>query len=289
MAFIQASTSDNVLFDDIGAHEDMEAHRLACPCPKDLERFFIELSEPRQLNRTFAGGENPIIGATFLHPDFCLGTINRGDLWNQRRSLLAYWGETKRSSYLRVRFLHDGYDFAAAQFFSKQQRGNVIFGVVLATDGGDTHVNLDRLAGGKFTAHDLRLRFEFGGQAADVPLRLPHTIRDNALLPFPGLDVRLTIPYAAFDGFEPFWQGDKLDGKAFYDVVFYEGADREFDLTTIKHAAIAAFVGTGNRNDMRGSVQIEELQEKILLSYDEMELTVPTRPATKKALHEIAK
>ena len=120
LALIQRSTEGRARF---GAGEPppaLDEHRLPTPCPRDLETFFTALDHPRELAKTFVKADPPVIGTTWLDLQFALGSVNRGDLWNQRRALLAYWGTAERPSYLHVRCLHDGYDFAAAQFFSLQ-------------------------------------------------------------------------------------------------------------------------------------------------------------------------
>ncbi len=286
LAFIQTFTSRRVTFDGVGAWRDLEAHRLQSDCPKKLEKYFLDIEKPRQVVRTFVKGEQPLVGTTYLASDFCLGTINRGDFWDQRRPLIAYWGDPGRPSWLRVRFMHDGHDFAAAQFYSVQDKGAALIGVVLSTDGGDTHINLDRLKDGKVAARDLRLRFEFGGRAAEKKLRVPRTLYDNLLLAFDDLDVRISVPYAEFDDFSPYWDGDKKDGVAFYDIVLYEGEAREFDLAKIKRAAAAALVATGHRQDMGGALRREANDDMLAIGYRDLQLSFPTRPGTRKALQQ---
>ena len=287
LAFIQSSTTGNVSFGVQDAH-DLESHRLHCPCPKNLEHYFINIEKPRQLTRNYLKGDRPIIGSTFTTQAFSLGSINRGDFWNQRQPLIVYWGDAQNPSYLRMRFLHDGYDLAAAQLYSIQQNGTVIFGVVLSTDGGDTHVNLDLLQNAKITAVDLRLRFEFGGRAAEQRVNPPLTIQDNALLVFSDLDVRISIPFAAFDDFKTYWEGEKSDGKACYDIVLYNGPTKTFDLSQIKRAAVAGLVATGSRLDMKGALRSEQIGDSYKIGFQDMSLQFPIKPATRAQLAEQA-
>ena len=284
LALIQSATSDHVSFAGVDGRQDMEAHRLNLACPKKLEHYFLSIEKPRQIDRTFVAGENPLIGTTYLAQEFCLGSINHGDFWEQRRPLIAYWGDAAAPSYLRIRFMHDGHDFAGAQFYSVQEKGLALCGVVLSTDGGDTHVNLDKIKDGVITAHDLRLRFEFGGRAAEKRINLPRSLHDNALLTFDGVDVRISVPFAAFEKFSPYWDGEKIDGKACYDVVLYSGDEKRFDLNKINRAAAAVLVATGFRGDMAGALRGEENDAAYTIGYGPMELTFPTRPATRKDL-----
>lgn len=89
--------------------------RLPLPCPRDVEPFFAKLDAPRDLVKTYQQGEPPVVGSTHLEPAFALGSVNRGDLWNQRRALVAYWGAADMPSCLHLRFLRNGYDLADAQ------------------------------------------------------------------------------------------------------------------------------------------------------------------------------
>ena len=150
LALIQRGTGGRV---DFGVDKpSIDEFRLALPCPPDYEPLFTKLDQPRMVSQVFVKGANPVVGTTYFHPEFALGSINRGDLWNQRRPLLAYWGSAPSPSYLRLRFLHDNYDFTAAQFFSAQSAGKVLAGINFATDGGDRHPSLDRIKNAKIRA-----------------------------------------------------------------------------------------------------------------------------------------
>ena len=66
----------------------LDSHRIRVPCPAEFEGRF---REPRTEARvqTFVPGEHPVVGTTWMTPEFVLASVNRGDLWNQRRPLLA--------------------------------------------------------------------------------------------------------------------------------------------------------------------------------------------------------
>lgn len=282
LALLQAATSDRVQFTEIGEYNDLEAHRLLPICPSQFEFYFVDLSEPRSVERTFKAVTPPLFGTTYLHPIFCLGTINHGDFWNQRRPVLLYWGDAENPCYLRVRFTHDGYDFAAAQLFSVQEEGVVLFGVVPATDGGDTHVNLDRLQEGRFTAQDLRLRFEIGGMEIESP-QVPRSIDDPLLLNLPGLDVGITIPYIEFTGFKPYWQSERYENVTVYDVVIYEGEPKQFDLSKMDRAAVAGLIKAGDNHDLN-SARIDRTNDRIAISCEGLRLEFPVVPDTRERL-----
>lgn len=145
-------------------------YRLAYQCPEDYRPYYFELDEARTVRETFiqanpdrAGRRTPVVGTTGLTGRYCLGSINRGDLWRQRRAVVAYWGTPQHPRYFTIRFLHDGYDFSSALIFNVQSQGCLLSSVCFATNYGDTHISLDRVQDATIQAKDLRLRFEWGG------------------------------------------------------------------------------------------------------------------------------
>jgi hypothetical protein len=262
-----------------------EEYRLPLACPPDLVHYFARLDQPRGVVETFVKREMPIVGTTWLAPAFTLGSVNRGDLWNQRRSLVAYWGTTETPSYLHLRFLHDSYDFADAMFLSAQHQGTLVGGVVLATDGGDTHISLDKIKNHTIRAGDLRLRFEFGGAAglkpfAETPAQLDAPIR----LGFGGLHVDLRMLFARFNnkscrlqsGFDP---REKL---AWIEVVFYSGEPREFRLDELEQAAAGFYLRLAPDKSPLPEVQcaLQDGSFKLGTIDPALELNVPIKPAS---------
>ncbi|MBZ0256547.1 hypothetical protein K8I31_10820, partial [bacterium] len=151
----------------------LDEYRLDYHCPDELLHHFLELKEPKTIIETFQKrSSGDVIGTTYLHPRYCLGSVNRGDFWVQRRPIIAYWGDRKQPRYLQVRFLHDGYDFCSALPFTAQVQNELLCFVGFANDYGDTHVSLDRIKNGTIKAKDLRLRFEFGGAVDDLRIQL---------------------------------------------------------------------------------------------------------------------
>jgi hypothetical protein len=142
------------------------------PCPRELRARFAAL--PQKLvavrNRYIRRGPEiaSTVGTTWFSGDACLGSINRDNLWTQRRPLLAYW----RTPYdpavcLRLRFLKDGQDFASAYVTNTQAGQRILSAFSLLTHKGDWHDHIDRPAeDGVFTAEDMRVRFALTGVGA---------------------------------------------------------------------------------------------------------------------------
>ena len=121
----------------------------------------LSLTAPRLLEEIYDPGAK-LTATTYLHPDYTLSTFDRSTLWNQRRPLLAYFGQPDSGAYLQLQALHDGKDFASAQVFCDQRNGRAVALVNFAKDGGDWHPHLDQIQGGRFRATDLRLRLRLG-------------------------------------------------------------------------------------------------------------------------------
>ncbi len=272
LALIQRATSGRV---DFGVDRpDREELRLPVECPADLEPLFQSLPAPRTITETFIRRSNTV-GTTYLHPDFSLGSINHGDLWNQRRALLLQFGSPRRPGYLRLRFLKNGYDFASAWLTASQRAGLVVGVVNLVTDGGDTHIALDKVVGGKIRARDLRLRFELGG-AAGASAGITTEAESNTFrVRLDNLMLNGQILYAKLDG-----QKGRLivggdDAHRWVDVVLYEGKEREIDLGALAEAAVGLVLAVGPH----GVAESELEQGNLKIACEGLSVIAPIKPA----------
>ncbi len=244
LAFLQAATSGKANF-NLGSPLplSLEAYRLPLECPRKWAKHFTQLDSPRQVVETFVkrepnkpGSQNPIVGTTWLHPRFTLGSVNRGDFWEQRRPLVAYWGTAAAPRYLRVRFLKDDRDFSSALFCSVQHQGSVLAAVMFATDHGDSHPTLDPIEDGTIRARDLRLRFEFGGEGSELAVK---TMGDKQkYLVVQDRDTRWVIrPVADAFGKDKFkWDLPDLKLVNHIDAVAYQGEEKSFKLAELEEA-----------------------------------------------------
>lgn len=282
LALIERATEGRVRFGVADAMSGLDEHRVSLPCPRDLEPFFTRLQAPRALIRTFVREAPAIIGTTYLAPEFTLGSINRGDLWNQRRDLVAYWGTAEHPSYLHVRFLHDGYDFSDAQFFSVQREGRVLAGINFATDGGDTHVSLDRIKDATIRAKDLRLRFELGGAAGagDFPagFKAPADLTMPASLRYGPLHIQLMVPYARFGDSVGHWEIAHEKQQACLDVVLYSGPERTIHLPDMTPAALGLAVQFSTAEEPLHGVTAPVPNGTLALKWDTLSLSLPVAP-----------
>jgi hypothetical protein len=266
---------------------DISEQRLPLPCPPDLIPFFQKLEAPREVVKTYLKAEPPLVGTTWLEPAFTLGSANRGEFWNQRRGVLAYWGTPQQPASLHVRFLRDGYDFSDAQLFTAQRRGDLLAAVTFGTNGGDTHISLDRIKNGRFRARNLCLRFEFGGSAATQKPQAPAAPDGSATLRFKDLTVSFTAPVCMFGDLSPTWASGQDTAKSWLDLVLYSGDEREFDLTQFSAAALGFALRLTTTTDAPPPRPTHALADnRLSLAWDALRVSVPIRPDTVANLHK---
>jgi len=264
---------------------DISEQRLPLPCPQELLPYFQRLDAPREVVKTYQKAEVPVVGTTWLEPAFTLGSANRTEFWNQRRGIVAYWGVPQNPAYLQVRFLRDMYDFSDAQLFTAQRRGDLLAAVNFGTDGGNTHLHLDRIKNGRFRAKDLRLRFEFGGSAAARKPPLPSASGGApAVLRFGDLSVALAVPVCLFDGRVPEWASGREKDKAWLDLVLYSGEESEFDLNRLSSAAIGFALRMAAAETVPPQVTYTLADGRLSLAWDTLRVAIPVRPDKVSAL-----
>ncbi|MEO5997579.1 MAG: hypothetical protein ABIN89_12660 [Chitinophagaceae bacterium] len=249
------------------------------PLQAYLLPYFLSPQNAVTLKETLAIDDPKIIGTSYLADKYALSSANRSSLWNQRRPFLAYWGKPQNPSYLQVRFLHDLYDFSSASFYSEQKENNILAAINFSTNGGDKHISIDKLKDGIFKAKDLRLRFEFGN-VAPGKLILPV----NSDLPFTlqidGLQFNLQLLRAVFDQFKGHW-GKGGDARVpWFDFVFYEGEERDIDLTAINEAVLGF---TFQIDDSKKTSDSENPDGKITpatlsTAWKALEIIIPIKP-----------
>jgi hypothetical protein len=242
LAFIQRGTGSKVKFVPTAqVWKSIDAQRIPLSCPGDLFEFFTALPQARQEVEAFVineGREHDVIGTTYLHDDFTLGSVNLGDLWNQRRPLVGYWNTPGGVAALRLRCLHDDYDYSSASLFTVQDQGDIFGAVVFATDRGDTHLSLDRIRNATIEAGDLRVRLQFEGAIADLALPDEVVLDEPVAFTSGPISGEFYCPYAVFDEYPISIETGRDAEMAWIDIVLYQGLSRSFNFHEIEEAAV---------------------------------------------------
>ena len=280
--FLYGASQDQI--DYRQAQLPVDYYKLQHQIPASLVHKFRQLPMERIERTTFSTGDNPVVGYTYLHPRYCIGSVNRSTTWQQRRPLVAYWGTPEQPRYLQPKLLHDGVEFAAGNIFSVQEGNAVLTTLAFATDGGDYHISIDRLPDGIFRARDLRLRFELGGTNLLDSLTVDGraiTLRDGAVQ----LDINLL--QALFGGQEVRdIETGHDDERCWVDVVLYAGEERAFDLKQMSEAALSWTTRLWTEDDLTQWAEPAATVEgqRVELRWDQLELTAPVKPATEAEL-----
>ncbi len=212
-----------------------------------MESFRCELM-PREVVDTFycaPEGDNvaAIVGKLYQTPGYALASVNKGYMWNQCRPLVAHCGTAEKPCYVRVRFLHDNYDYAGVNIHSAQRGATVLSVMNVATDGGDTHPSIDRLADGILSAKELCLRVEIGGDLADADIILPETPDGCLTIAVGGRQFCVRVPYVKWGEItRGEWRTGRDNNSRWADYVIYDGPRRGFDLKALDGAALALYL-----------------------------------------------
>jgi hypothetical protein len=215
----------------------------ALPCPPELVERFRALPEPevvtvqRCTSDTRPGLDLPRVATTWFTEVACLGSVSRDNLWTQRRVLSAYWRTGDDPAVvLRLRFLHDGQDFASAVVRNAQDGPRVLSVFGLLTDRGDFHGTLDRPQDGLFSATDFRVRYELTGVNTMAEQIDEHTFAVGAG------DHRAWIHTSEgrFGSEELVWEAGAEGGRAWVDGVCYRGTRQAFDLSEVGDMVVTA-------------------------------------------------
>lgn len=234
-------------------------------CPADLRSSFITLKAPAQYRELFAlapNGVRPVQGATWLTPQYSLGSCNRSDFWVQRRPLLAYFGNAQRPArYLQLRVIKDDlrepYDFTSALFYSVQERNCLLGAVNFCTPGGDKHPGLDPIQNGQFQAARLYLQFLVKGWEVTSKLIVDGRLIEQKMLQAePVIQLsqaeRVTIEVAGcrmcvtprmqlFGAFSPSWRLTQRRGEAALELDLLGGSELRAVKWSEAKEALAAF------------------------------------------------
>lgn len=216
--------------------------------PKDVEGYFVTANYPRTEIDVFEPDTPQIIGTSYLSSRYALSSINHASLWNQRRPLIAYWGSKQQPKYLQVRFLHDNYDFSSASISSVQAENKVLAAINFVTGLGDKHINIDKIKDGKFTASDLRLRFEFGNAQFSESFALPASYNKPFTIQTDELAFRIHLFEASLNNQIGYWEKG-TDGKiSWVDFVLYKGNTANFNLLEIQKCITAFTLSISEEN-----------------------------------------
>lgn len=273
--------------------------------PADLIPYFTQPKLPRMEIDTFIrGGQkielNPlvsyqesdrgvwietkeVIGKSYFTRDFVLSSANQSCLWNQRRPLIAYWGTSQKPVSMQIRFLHDGYDYAAANIFCAQDSTNVLGAINFTTNGGDRHVTIDVIENATIKATDLRLRFEFGGDISSVSFNAPEVGKNLVVGKSGKLNFRIELPYQKFGDYKGNWSIDGNDKNKWIDFVIYSGSEKEFNFGEIQEAVLGFLFSLKAGTIPEAPIEVSKSGENLNLKWNGLSVNALIKPYEERA------
>lgn len=207
-------------------------------CPEKFIPYFTEDCGERVLDQTFAHNQ---MAYTYMNDTYTLGTLHIENLWNQHRDVLGYFGTVEEPFAFCLKCTHDGWDYCSGVAGSVQDKGRVLSVVGFMTNGGDTHINLDKVKNAQISAEDFRLQWEFYG---DID-KLSVTEREGGIFTVTeresGFAVTVGFPFAVFGDhpvrFEVTRNGNCLGVAA----VLYHGERTIIDFGNMDEAALITY------------------------------------------------
>jgi len=215
-------------------------------CPVELLHYF-KSTEERVLKQLFAKDEEKDIyqtAYTYISPEYSLGSVDICDFWNQRRALLGYFGDLEKPVYITARMLHDDFDFSTAVLRTVQDKNKLIGLVNCAYNGGDTHINIDRIKDGEISLKRLEFVFEIGGDVKSVSV--DEGCENSFVIGIGGQIVNLNFNYAEFKSIRLNARIENKDEKIYIIIEFYNGQETTLNL---KETEIACGFSIGINED----------------------------------------
>ncbi len=224
-----------------------------------------------------------VIGKSYFTNDFVLSSANQSCLWNQRRPLIAYWGTSQKPVSMQIRFLHDGYDYAAANIFCSQDSTNVLGAINFTTNGGDRHVTIDVIENATIKATDLRLRFEFTGDLSSINFTSADT-KNRVINGNSGkVNFRIELPIVKFGDYSGTLTTGGDEKNKWVDFVIYSGTEKEFNFEKLQEAILGFLVTLKNGQITADKVvAVSQSGDQIELAWENLKVTAQTKPYTER-------
>lgn len=239
-------------------------------CPESLKPLFFETRNIFQRERTSKGFcypcfSNSRIASWQMTEHYTLGSFQHEEMWDQLRGLLGYFGTAENPYCLRLRTLHDGFDFSSGELHAAQKNGKILGVVNFANDRGDTHICLDNLKDCQTVAEDLRIRFQICGRIQDLDIsRNEREIRVD----YKELKLRFCYSAAEFDGNPLRIELTENADALCFDLVLYQG-EKQTILFDEERGKAAVFLLEMDEITEK-LPEVEHRGKKVLTSFEEM-------------------
>ena len=237
-------------------------------CPPEYADLFTDknrITEKRQLlsrGFNYPWFEPPRLETIYISPEYTLSSFHLCGGWNQHRPIMSYFGNRKKKYCLRLRVLHDFYDFCSGYTATIQEKASALSVTNFHTNRGDTHNDLDKVKNATISAVDLRIRYQVeanvDGIIDDVGLEKSE---NGCTISLAGIPVRIGFDFAEFTGYLPHTEISKEGRFLNIDMVLYSGERRDINLKSLDSAVCVSHISIGN--DEASPVKVKKEDEFI--------------------------
>lgn len=222
-------------------------------CPEEILHVFREKNTEKNFVKMINRGSNypwfsqASVDMHYMCEDYCLGSFSLSDAWNQHVYINGYIGDRKEKCCLRMRVLHNKYDFCSAFIGTLQEKNAAVSVVNFHTNRGDTHVDLDPVINSTIKATDLRVRWQIEANIKGVIEKINVIKKENScILQILGTDVEISYPFAEISGEEPYFEISQKGKELFVDMVLYSGEEKEINLAKLESAVVVTYITIGD-------------------------------------------
>lgn len=224
-------------------------------CPEKYIPYFTEDCGERVVDQTFAHNQ---MAYTYMNDTYTLGTLHLENMWHQHRDVLGYFGTHDEPFAFCLKCMHDGFDYCSAIAGSVQDKGRALSVIGFMTNGGDTHINLDKVKNATISAEDFRLQWEFYGNIDALKVTdhgdNTYTVTEEKS----GFAVKVGFPFAVMSGYPVTYEVTR-DGKCLHiSAVLYHGERRDINFKELDKAALVAFCEADAKGDTPAVICKEE-------------------------------
>ncbi|MFZ2657943.1 MAG: hypothetical protein WAX69_23630 [Victivallales bacterium] len=254
------------------------------PCPKELRKRFKQLpSNPLEFKTRFIRRDEKNTrnsygdrsGTTWMDDLASLSSVNHEDTWTQRRTVFGHWKtESDPAVCLRMRFLHDGKDFASALVRNSQKGPRVLSAITMVLNRGDFHPHFDHPKDDVFQAEDFRLRYELKGEGVKVG----QIAKDKFALSAGKYRAVIHTAPGKFGTNRIRWEIGMDKGRAFVDAVCHHGSKKVFNMGTMGAVELVAGLELvkENQEPLTGNIKIKMNKKDIYTAeWAGLKLVVP--------------
>lgn len=206
-------------------------------CPEKFIPYFTENCGERILDQTFAHNQ---MAYTYMNDRYTLGTLHIENLWNQHRDVLGYFGTVDAPFAFCLKCTHDGWDYCSGVAGSVQDKGRVLSVVGFMTNGGDTHINLDKVKNAQITAEDFRVQWEFYGDIEKLDVTETNgtfTVTERES----GFAVTVGFPFVSFGDYPVHFEVTRNGNCLGVAAVLYHGERTTIDFGNMDEAALVTY------------------------------------------------